>query len=264
MKKAIFLDRDASTDKACKLIKDASSKGAVLAAFGEAWLPGYPFFNVEEKSTLYWKAASEYLANAVEIPSPTTDRLCDAAKQSNIDVVIGIVELDKKTKGTAYCTLLFIGNNGQILGRHRKLKPTCIERAIWGDGDSIGLTSYDRSYGRISGLNCWEHNMVLPGYALMEQGTQIHVAAWPGSEPISAPESPNPIWARQLLLSRSFASQSLLSFFYLFFPAKLYLHSKYFYLSLDPLLSKYYRSPQEDYALAPKTDQPPLAFGCQS
>ena len=204
----IFLDRDASTDKAFKLIKDASSKGAVLAAFGEAWLPGYPFFNVEEKSTLYWKAASEYLANAVEIPSPTTDRLCDAAKQSNIDVVIGIVELDKKTKGTAYCTLLFIGNNGQILGRHRKLKPTCIERAIWGDGDSIGLTSYDRSYGRISGLNCWEHNMVLPGYALMEQGTQIHVAAWPGSEPISAPESPNPIWARQLLLSRSFASQS--------------------------------------------------------
>jgi len=189
-------DREASTEKACKLILEAGAKGATLAAFGETWLPGYPFF--------VWAGANgtnatytEYLANAVEVPSVTTDRLCEAAKKADIDVVIGIAELDKQTRGTVYCTLLFISNEGKFLGRHRKLKPTHMERTIWGEGDGSSLNVYDRPYGRISGLNCWEHNMVLPGYALMAQGTQIHIAAWPGE--------PN---SRHLLLSRAFASQA--------------------------------------------------------
>ncbi len=205
----IFFDREASTDKACQLIEEAAEKGTTLAAFGEAWLPGYPFFAFGSSMTqLWWKAATEYLANAVEIPGSTTDRLCAAARRSNIDVVIGVVELDSRTRGTVYCTLLFISNEGRILGRHRKLKPTHFERAMWGEGDALGLRVYERPYGRLSGLNCWEHNMVLPGYALMAHGTQIHVAAWPGREPKSAPESPISLWPRQLLLSRAFASQA--------------------------------------------------------
>jgi predicted amidohydrolase len=205
----VFFDREASTEKACRLIKAAGEKGVTIAAFGETWLPGYPFFIWRSSSdrVVLWKAAAEYLANAVEIPSPTTDQLCEAAREANIDVVIGLVERDSRTQGTAYCTLLFIANDGRILGRHRKLKPTYKERAAWGEGDGSSLTVYERPYGRISGLDCWEHNMVLPGYVLMSQGTQIHIAAWPGSEP-EAPPAPNPLWARQLLLSRAFASQA--------------------------------------------------------
>lgn len=203
-----LLDRDASTDKACRLIEDAANAGATIAAFGEAWLPGYPFFAKATHAPLWWKAAAEYLANAVEIPSATTERLCAAARRAGIDVVIGLVELDAATRGTVYCTLLFIGRDGHILGRHRKLKPTQSERAIWGDGDAVGLRTYDRPYGRISGLNCWEHNMVLPGYALIAQGTQVHIAAWPGREPPSPPTAPAALWPRQLLLSRAFASQA--------------------------------------------------------
>jgi nitrilase len=205
----VFFDLEASTQKACRLIEEAAKQGATIAAFSETWLPGYPFFiwGVSKDHQLPWKAAADYLANAVEIPGPITDRLCAAAKQANIDVVIGIVERDSSTKGTVYCTLLFIASDGRILGKHRKLKPTHRERAIWGEGDATGLTVYDRPYGRISGLNCWEHNMVLPGYALMAQGTQIHVAAWPGAEG-KAPVAPDPMWARQLLLSRAFASQA--------------------------------------------------------
>jgi predicted amidohydrolase len=204
----IFFDREASTEKACQLIEETAKQDATVAAFGETWLPGYPLFAATNpRSPLWWKAAADYLANAVEIPSPTTDRLCAAACRAGIDVVIGVVELDKRTRGTVYDTLLFIGREGKILGRHRKLKPTYVERAIWGEGDALGLSVYERPYGRLSGLNCWEHNMVLPGYALMAQGTQIHVAAWPGREP-EAPESPVPIWPRQLLLSRAFASQA--------------------------------------------------------
>ena len=212
----IFLDREASTEKACQLIEQAAEKGATLAAFGESWIPGYPFFASTGDSTVspdeWWhlwsKASAEYLANAVTIPSPTTERLCVAARRSGLDVVIGMAELDPNTQGTAYCTLLFISKEGHILGRHRKLKPTHAERTIWGEGDGVGLIVHERPYGRISGLICWEHNMVLPGYALMAQGTQIHIAAWPGQEPEVAPESPESVWARQLLLSRAFASQA--------------------------------------------------------
>ncbi len=190
----VYFDREASTEKACSLIHDAGARGATLAAFGESWLPGYPFF-VWGSATR--SMAAEYLANAVEIPSATTDRLCEAARQAGIDVVIGVAERDRQTQGTVYCTLLFIGSDGTILGHHRKLKPTNRERTAWGEGDGSSLTVYDRPYARISGLNCWEHNMVLPGYALMAQGTQVHIAAWPGMKN-----------SRHLLLSRAFASQS--------------------------------------------------------
>jgi predicted amidohydrolase len=204
----VYFDREASTDKACRLIEEAGVQGASLAAFGETWLPGYPFFVWTSKfDEAFWEASAEYVACAVEIPGPTTDRLCAAAKKAGVDVVIGVVERDRRTRGTVYCTLLFIGNDGSLLGRHRKLKPTHRERTLWGEGDGSGLTVYERPYGRVSGLNCWEHNMLLPGYSLMCQGTQIHVAAWPGSES-GAPPPPKSVWGRQLLLSRAFASQA--------------------------------------------------------
>jgi len=192
----VYFDREASTEKACKLIEQAAQKGATLAAFSETWLPGYPFFH---SSLRRIEAAADYLANGVEIPSPTTNRLCQAAHSAGIDVVIGIVELDQRTRGTVYCTILFIGREGKILGRHRKLKPTNTERTVWGEGDGVGLKVYERPYGRISGLACWEHMMLLPGYALMAQGTQIHVATWPYARTLSD--------FGGLLLSRTFALQ---------------------------------------------------------
>jgi len=204
----VYFDREASTRKACLLIEEAGARGATIAAFGEAWLPGYPFFVWGSGfGRLPWKATAEYLANAIEIPSATTDELCKAARHANLDVVIGVVERDVQTQGTAYCTLLFITSDGRILGRHRKLKPTHRERTVWGEGDGSSLTIYERPYGRISGLNCWEHNMVLPGYVLISKGTQIHIASWPGSEG-QAPPAPVSVWPRQLLLSRAFASQA--------------------------------------------------------
>jgi predicted amidohydrolase len=118
--------------------------------------------------------------------------------------VIGVVERDALTHGSVYCALVFIGAEGEILGTHRKLKPTYAERTAWAEGDGSGLRAIQRPYARISGLNCWEHNMVLPGYALMADGTQVHVAAFPGYEPAPPARS----GTRQLLLSRAFASQA--------------------------------------------------------
>lgn len=190
----VYFNLEASLEKACRLIKEAGQQDVTLAAFCETWLPGYPFWVWRESTS---QMSSEYLANAVEIPSPHTDKLCEAARKANIDVVIGVAERDSNTRGTVYCTLLFISNEGEILGKHRKLKPTHKERRAWGEGDGASLRVYDRPYGRISGLNCWEHNMVLPGYVLMSEGTQIHIAAWPGMSS-----------SRHLFLSQAFASQA--------------------------------------------------------
>ena len=215
----VFFDKAASLDKACDLIAEAGRKGATLAAFGETWLPGYPFFIEAPLSDLWWEAAAAYLENAITLPGPETDRLCRAARQAGIDVVIGIAELDPTTQGTVYATLVFISRDGEILGRHRKLKPTHHERSVWADGDAEGLKVHARPYGRLSGLNCWEHNIMLPGFSLIAQGTQIHVAAWPGREPETAPS--DPVWSRQILLSRAFASQAGA---YVIAPAGLRLH----------------------------------------
>lgn len=202
----ILFDKAASTEKAASLIAEAGRLGVDLAAFGESWLPGYPFWVDGPVIDLTWEASAAYLENAVDIPGPETEALCAAAKAAGIDVVIGVAERDPYTEGTAYCTALTVGREGVILNRHRKLKPTHAERIIWGDGDAAGLVPDERSYGRISALNCWEHQMMLPGYALAAQGTQIHAALWPGRE--ITPRDHEYCWARQHLLSRAFASQA--------------------------------------------------------
>ncbi len=202
----VLFDKTASTDKACDLIRQAGARGADIAVFGESWLPGYPFWVEGQITDLTWEASAAYLENAVDIPGPETAALADAAREADVDVVIGVAERDPFTEGTAYCTALSIGRGGEILGRHRKLKPTHAERIIWGDGDGAGLQVHARDYARISALNCWEHQMMLPGYALAAQGTQVHAALWPGWE--KTPRAGEYCWARQHLLSRAFASQA--------------------------------------------------------
>lgn len=202
----VFLDRDASIEKAVRLIAEAASKGASLAAFGEGWVPGYPVHAWSlANSELWWELAASYLDQAVDFQSAVIDPLCSAAGKANIDLVIGLAEREPMTRGSVYSTLLFIGREGQILGRHRKLKPALYERVVWADGDVVGLQAYDRGYASVTGLTSTEHQMVLPTYALAEQGTQIHVASWPGGEPQSSRLS---MWSRQHLLSRAFAIQT--------------------------------------------------------
>ena len=171
-----FFDRERSAEKACRLIQEAADRGANLAAFGETWLSGWPWWagmgGPEQQvvggdpSSAISRARLAYLDSAVEIPSLTTDRLCQAAGDAGIDVAIGVAERKRNTKATTYCTLLFIGKEGKILGRHRKLKPSGHERTVWGEGDGSSLRVYNREYGAIGGLNCWEHMMMLPGRML--------------------------------------------------------------------------------------------------
>ena len=193
-------DPGASAAKAADLIGEAGAHGAELVAFGEAWLPGYPWWVWGDGAGQRSPARAAYIESAITVPGPETTILCRAARDAGVDVVIGVAERDAATHGSVYCTLLFIGRDGAVLGRHRKVRPTDAERRVWADGDATGLTVHERPYGRLSGLNCWEHKMLLPGYALIAGGTQVHVAAWPGNAAVPA--------IQQELLSRAFAAQA--------------------------------------------------------
>lgn len=201
-----FFNKADSLQTALHWIDKAARDKPDVIAFGEAWLPGYPFFIDSPLSDTWWTAAAELLENGILLNGPEVDALKQAAKRAGATLIIGVNELDLQTKGTLYCTMLTISPEGELLNRHRKIKPTHHERSVWGDGDAKGLRPVDINGTRISTLNCWEHNAVLPAYTMMARGTDVHVAAWPGQEPEKAPEAP--VWARQILLSRAFASQA--------------------------------------------------------
>jgi nitrilase len=182
MASPVFLDRDATTEKACSLIAEAARAGARLIAFPEVYIPGYPYWiwlMTPSQGAPYFL---DLYKNAVKIDSPTGRKLGQAARAANAYVVMGISERDG---GTLYNTLLYFNDRGEMIGRHRKLQPTHVERSIWGRGDGSDLCVFDTEIGKISGLICWEHTMDLTRYALTAQGEQIHVAAWPGTSTVT-------------------------------------------------------------------------------
>ena len=118
-----FLDREATVDKACHLTAEAAKNGAQLIVFPETWIPTYPFWDMTRPD-----AWLELYQNAVEVPSPATDRLVGAARKAKAYLVIGVNERDARTQGSLYNSLLYIGPDGTLLGVHRKLMPSVSER----------------------------------------------------------------------------------------------------------------------------------------
>ena len=179
----VFLDRDATVEKAVRLIEEASGEGAKLVVFPETWIPGYPswiYHAAEWDEPRSKRTFARLQRNALQVPSPATDALCRAAQAAGAHVVMGIHEQDADySMGTIYNSLLFISDEGEILGTHRKLIPTHAERIVWGQGDGSTLHVFDTPFGRLGGLICWEHWMPLTRFAMHAKGEQIHVAAWP-------------------------------------------------------------------------------------
>ncbi len=181
----VFMDKAKTIEKACALIRDAGRNNAELVAFSEAFIPAYPaYYTVGYETpphewTDYMIALQE---NSVVIPSEDTIVLGEAAKEANAYVVIGCNELDDRTGSqTVYNTLLFIGRDGEVMGRHRKLMPTYTERLYWGQGDASDIQVYDTEIGRIGGLICWENHMTLIRAAMIHRGEEFHIAVWPGN-----------------------------------------------------------------------------------
>ncbi len=176
----VLFDRAATVDKTVELIGRAAREGAQLIVFPESFIPAYPRglsfgFVVGSRTEAGRRDWQRYYDNSVLVPGPDTERIGKAAANAESYVVIGVTELDQLNR-TLYCTTLYFGPEGELLGKHRKLKPTGTERLIWGEGDGTTLTVVDTPYGRLGGLICWENYMPLARAAMYREGVRLYVA----------------------------------------------------------------------------------------
>lgn len=175
----VYLDREATIQKDCEYIAEAGDLGIDLLVFPEFHIPASPhFWRFDDDYTLeeYYQALFD---EAVEVPSPATDRLCEAAAEAGVAVVMGVNEKKPDTAGTMYNSQIFIDADGTLLGVRRKLVPTKQERLFHTGGDGTDVRTFDSSLGTLGGLMCGEHTNHLAGYSLLAQGEELHAASWP-------------------------------------------------------------------------------------
>lgn len=172
----VFLDAKASIDKAIGLIEEASASGAKLLAFPEVWVPGYPWWLWLGTPAWGMQFVPRYHANSLRADGPEIAALCAAAAKGRINVVMGFSEVDG---GSLYLSQVLIGDAGEILFKRRKLKPTHVERTLFGEGDGSDFQVVPTSIGRVGALCCAEHIQPLSKYAMYSMHEQVHVASWP-------------------------------------------------------------------------------------
>jgi nitrilase len=175
---SVPFDAEACVDKAVRLIGEAAATGATVILFPEAFITGYPKglnfgLAVGARDPVGREEFRLYLDAAIEVPGPQTARLGEAAAASRAYVVIGVIE---RELGTCYCTALFFGPDGALLGKHRKLMPTVLERVIWGFEDGSTLTVVDSPYGRIGSVICWENYMPMLRMAMYSKNVALYCA----------------------------------------------------------------------------------------
>ncbi|MEM9463973.1 MAG: carbon-nitrogen hydrolase family protein [Actinomycetota bacterium] len=181
----VWLDREATTAKVIDSLHEASAGGAELVAFPETFVAGYPAW-VDITDASAWRKHDQqeafrwYVESAVDIDAGQLDAVADACRDLGVFAYVGVVERAASAE-SVYCSLVAIDPVDGIVGVHRKLKPTFGERMVWSDGDGHGLRVHHTNGWRVSGLNCWENWMPLARTAMYAQGTQLHVAVWPGS-----------------------------------------------------------------------------------
>ncbi|MGD0773865.1 MAG: carbon-nitrogen hydrolase family protein [Candidatus Solibacter sp.] len=182
-----WLDRTRTLQKVEAWVERAAAQGCHLAAFGEALVPGYPFWveltdGARFNSPLQKSIFAEYAEQAVQPEAGHLDGLRAIARDRRIAVYLGCIERAVDRGGhSLYCSLVFIDPQGEIGSVHRKLTPTYEERLVWSAGDGHGLRTHPLRAFHVGGLNCWENWMLLSRAALYAQGEDLHIAVWPGS-----------------------------------------------------------------------------------
>lgn len=175
---SVVFDLQRTLDKLGDLSADAARRGARLAVFPEAFVSGYPKgldfgARVGQRSAEGREQFRRYFDSAVDVPGSATEVIGRAARAGSLHLVVGVIERDG---GTLYCTVLFFGPDGQLLGKHRKLMPTAMERLVWGFGDGSTLTVLDTALGKIGAVICWENYMPLLRMAMYAKGVQLYCA----------------------------------------------------------------------------------------
>ena len=177
----VFLDRAASVRKACDLIGEAAARGARLIAFGENFLPGHPiwFHALPPTAGRSRELATALVRNALTVPGPESDLLCDAARDAAAMVVIGFVERPDPRVSVIFDSQLVVSTDGALLGVRRKLVPAVGERIFFQSGGAESIRVFESPWGPVSVLAGGENSNPLLTYAMRSLGARIHVALWP-------------------------------------------------------------------------------------
>ena len=171
-----FLDLDKSVEKAIAFMDEAGSSGVKLIAFPETWIPGYPWWIWLGAPAWGMQFVGRYHENSVIVGGEYDEALREAARRNRLHAIAGVSE---KQGGSLYMGQWHYGPDGQVISRRRKLKPTHVERTVFGESDGSHLLVRETEIGRIGALCCWEHLQPLTKYAMYSQNEQIHIASWP-------------------------------------------------------------------------------------
>ncbi|MEQ6166762.1 carbon-nitrogen hydrolase family protein [Ekhidna sp. MALMAid0563] len=184
----IWLSRQKTLEKVMTFVTKAADQNAKLIVFGEALIPGYPFWlerlnGAAFNSSVQKEIHALYSRQAINIEESQLDSLCELAKEKEISIYLGTVERPSDRGGhSLYCSMIFINQGGEIKSIHRKLMPTYEERLSWSIGDGHGLVTHKIPPFTVGGLNCWENWMPLARAAMYAQGEDLHVSIWPGNK----------------------------------------------------------------------------------
>jgi nitrilase len=176
-----FFQTDRDIARICVTLREAAGRGIRLVVFPESFVGGYPYWRGHATVRQEAELAARLHEAAVRVDGPEVGAIADACVQHGIAAVVGVNERDDRPGSeTTFNTLLFFHPATGYAGRHRKLIPTHTERAYWGRGEREDLRVFDFPFGRVGGLICYEHHMLLSRMALAVMGEEIHCAAWPG------------------------------------------------------------------------------------
>ncbi len=183
----VWLNKLKTIEKIKNYISEAGDKDCDLVVFGEALLPGYPYWvaltdGAVFESKIQKEIHAHYIRNAIQLEAGDLDSICALAKEHKIAVYLGTIERATNRGGhSLYCSLVYINKDGEIKSVHRKLQPTYEERLTWSPGDGNGLQVHPLKDFTLGGLNCWENWMPLSRTALYAMGENVHIAVWPGA-----------------------------------------------------------------------------------
>ena len=174
----VVFDTEATISKIAQLTGKAAKDGAGLVLFPEAFVSGYPKgldfgARMGMRKPEGRRDFRRYFESSIEVPGLYTEKLAEIARENKVHLVIGVIE---REVGTLYCTVLFFSSQGELLGKHRKLMPTALERLVWGFGDGSTMTVFDTPVGRVGAVICWENYMPLLRTYMYSQGIQIYCA----------------------------------------------------------------------------------------
>ena len=184
----VWLNKEKTLERIAETIEKAAAEKAELLVFGEAYLPGYPFWLAYTNGAAWdlkvnKELHAHYARNAVCIEKGDLEEITALARKNNVAIYLGTIERPTDRGGhSLYCSLVYIDQKGNIQSVHRKLQPTYDERLTWSPGDGHGLQVHELKDFTVGGLNCWENWMPLVRSSLYAMGEDLHVAVWPGSD----------------------------------------------------------------------------------